>query len=179
MFFCKVVSITFSFVFTYFGEVKGILQQSFSYKLCLLRHRNFEKTPSIKSVLCGAGGQSGHVKSVKKSSINKSSKHAVNLTVSKLLGRSTSLSTTLVKNLQHLFPVTLEMLFLQSVRFTADRPHGWVSGAGWGRRCLWPKARARRSGSSATTESVWKQISTQVAPMARTCQRGMLDASGN
>ena len=71
------------------------------------------------------------------------------------------------------------MLFLQSVRFAADRPHVWVSGAGWGWDWLWPKAAAWRSGFSAGTKSVWKQISTQVALTARTCQWGMLGASGN
>lgn len=179
MLFCKVVSMSFSFVFTYFEEVKGILQQSFSYNCSCWGIEILKKHHPLKVFFVGQEDRAVMLNLWKKSSINKSSKHAVNLTVSKLLGRSTSLSTTLVKNLQHLFPVTLEMLFLQSVRFTADRPHGWVSGVGWGRHCLRPKARARRSGSSATTESVWKQISTQVAPMARTCQQGMLDASGN
>lgn len=86
-------------------------------------------------------------------------------------------STTLVPNLQHLFPVTLEMLFLQSVRLAADRPHVWVSW-GWGWGWLWPKA-AAWSGLSVTTESAWKQIRTQVALTARTCQWGMLGASAN
>lgn len=93
--------------------------------------------------------------------------------VSKLLKRSTT-----VKNLQHLFPVTLEMSFLQPVRLAADRPHVWVSGAGWSWKWLCPNA-AAWSSFSVTTKSAWKQISTQVAPTARTCQWGMLDASGN
>ena len=69
------------------------------------------------------------------------------------------------------------MLFLQPVRLAADRPHVWVSGADWSWDFLWPKA-AAWSGFSVTTKSAWKQISTQVAPTARTCQWGMLDASG-
>lgn len=44
---------------------------------------------------------------------------------------------------------------------------------------LWPKAAASTSGSSVTTESVWMQISGQVAPTARTSQWGMLNASGH
>lgn len=70
------------------------------------------------------------------------------------------------------------MLFLQSVRLAADRPHVWVYGAGWSWDWLWPKAPAW-SGFSVTTESAWKQISTQVALTARTCQWGMLNASRN
>lgn len=65
------------------------------------------------------------------------------------------------------------MLFLQSVRLAADGPHVCLNGD-W----LWSKA-AAWSGCSVTTKSAWKRISTQVAPMARTCQWGMLDASGD
>lgn len=74
------------------------------------------------------------------------------------------------------------MLFLQSVRLAADRPHVWVSGAGWSWDWLWdwlwPNACAAWSGFPAW-KSVWKQISTQVALTARTCQWGMLNASAN
>lgn len=92
--------------------------------------------------------------------------------MSQLPSVSKALALQLVLNAQHLFPVTLEMLFLQSVRLAADRPHVWVS---WD--WLWPKA-AAWSGFSFTTKSAWKQISSQVALTARTCQWGMLDASG-